>query len=63
MAADEMVGQAQFPTQIAHLVLEQFAQRFDQLQIHPVGQTADIMVALIVTDGPPVKLTLSITSG
>jgi hypothetical protein len=36
------------PTQrpAAHLVLEQFAQRLDQLQLHEVGQSADIVVAL-----------------
>ncbi|MNX96311.1 hypothetical protein D3C86_1286230 [compost metagenome] len=46
MASDEGVGQAQFAAQGADLVLEQFAQRLDQLQLHEVRQAADIVVAL-----------------
>uniref|UniRef100_A0A0N4ZGT3 NAD-specific glutamate dehydrogenase n=1 Tax=Parastrongyloides trichosuri TaxID=131310 RepID=A0A0N4ZGT3_PARTI len=46
MAADEGVGQAQFPAQYAHFVLEQFAQGLDQLQLHEVRQAADVVVAL-----------------
>ena len=30
----------------AHLVLEQVAQRLDQLEVHVVGQAADVVVAL-----------------
>src|SRR3546814_17479195 len=45
MAADERLGQAKFATQLAHLVLEQFAQRLDELHLHPLGQAADIVVA------------------
>jgi hypothetical protein len=30
----------------AHLVLEQLAQRLDQRQVHPLGQAADVVVAL-----------------
>jgi hypothetical protein len=29
-----------------HLVLEQLAQRLDQLHAHPLGQPADVVVAL-----------------
>ena len=52
MAADEAVGQAQLAAQGADLVLEQFAQRFDQLQPHLLGQAADIVVALDGDRGP-----------
>ena len=40
------LGQAQLAAELAHLVLEQFAQRLDQLHVHPLGQAADIVVAL-----------------
>ena len=63
MAADDRLGQAELAAERADLVLEQLAQRLDQLHVHPLGQAADIVVALDRTRGPPVKLTLSITSG
>ena len=44
--ADERLGQAELAAELAHLVLEQFAQRLDQLHVHPLGQAADIVVAL-----------------
>jgi hypothetical protein len=44
MAADEDFGQAEFAPQHAHLVLEQFAQGFDQLRVHARRQAADIVV-------------------
>ena len=46
MAADEGLGQAELAAEHADLVLEQFAQRLDQLHVHPLGQAADIVVAL-----------------
>ena len=46
VAADERLGQAELAAELAHLVLEQFAQRLDQLHVHPLGQAADIVVAL-----------------
>ena len=46
MAADERIGQAEFAAERAHLVLEQFAQRLDQLEVHALGQSADIVVRL-----------------
>ena len=46
MAPDEMLGQAQLAAQRAHLVLEQLAQRLDQLQVHALGQAADVVVRL-----------------
>jgi hypothetical protein len=38
--------QAQLATQRADLVLEQLAQRFDQLQAHLLGQAAHVVVRL-----------------
>ena len=46
MAADEDLGQAEFAAEHPHLVLEQFAQRLDQLHVHALGQAADIVVRL-----------------
>jgi hypothetical protein len=64
VAADDVRRQAQLAAQGADLVLEQLAQRLDQLQLHAVGQAADIVVAL---DGDRRAAgeadTLSITSG
>ena len=36
--------QAQFAAKRAHFVLEQFAQRLDELQLHALGQAADIVM-------------------
>ncbi len=44
MAADEHVGQAELAAERADLVLEQFAQRLDELHVHALGQAADIVV-------------------
>ena len=52
MAADELFRQAEFPAKRAHLVLEQFAQRLDQLHPHPLGKPPDIVVALDRHRGP-----------
>ena len=38
--------QAELAAERAHLVLEQFAQRLDQLHVHALGQAADIVVRL-----------------
>ena len=46
MAADQTFRQAQLPPKIAHFILEKLAQRFNQFQLHPVRQTADIMMRL-----------------
>ena len=46
MAADEGFRQAELAAERAHLVLEQFAQRLDQLHVHALGQAADIVVRL-----------------
>ena len=45
MTADEY-GAARARAQNAHLILEQFAQRFDELHAHALGQAADIVVGL-----------------
>ena len=44
--SDQPLGQAQLAAQRAHLVLEQLAQGLDQLQLHALGQAADIVVRL-----------------
>ena len=46
---------------LAHLVLEQAAQRLDQLELHVVGQAADVVVALDL--GAPSTVPDSMTSG
>ena len=46
MTADERLRQAELAAERADLVLEQFAQRLDELHSHPIGQAADIVVAL-----------------
>src|SRR5690606_1175108 len=46
VAVDHVVGQAQLEADLAHLVLEQLTQRLDQLEVHLLGQTADVVVAL-----------------
>jgi hypothetical protein len=46
VAADEALGQAELAAERAHLVLEEFAQRLDQLHVHALGQAADIVVRL-----------------
>src|SRR3546814_17282208 len=46
VATDEDVGEPQFLAEQAHFVLEQLAQGFDKLHVHPLGQPADIVVAL-----------------
>ena len=64
MAADERLRQAQLAAERAHLVLEQFAQRLDQLHLHALRQAADIVMRLDRRPtGRPVTETLSITSG
>src|SRR5215475_5550858 len=44
MAADKRFRQAELTAERAHLVLEQFAQRLDQLHVHALRQAADIVV-------------------
>ena len=46
LAIDDLGGQAELAADLAHLVLEQLAQRLDQLQAHPLRQSADIVMAL-----------------
>ena len=42
----DLVGQAELLAELADLVLEQVAQRFDELQRHVVGQATDVVMAL-----------------
>ena len=46
MAVDEGGRQAELAPEHPHLVLEQFAQRLDQLEAHPLRQPADIVMRL-----------------
>lgn len=46
MTLDKMVRHAELATHSAHLVLEEQTERFAQLEIHLLGQTAHIVVAL-----------------
>ena len=46
VAAYQMLGHAQLPSDGAYFVLEERAQRFAQLQVHFLGQSADVVVAL-----------------
>ncbi len=46
VAVDHVVGQAQLQADLAHFVLEQFAQRLDQFELHVLRQAADVVVRL-----------------
>ena len=48
VAPDDLGGQAELLADEAHLVLEQRAQRLDQLELEVVGQPADVVVRLDV---------------
>src|SRR5579872_1349650 len=46
LAVDDLARQTELAAQLADLVFEQLAQWFDQFELHPIGQAADIMMAL-----------------
>ena len=46
MAGDEMLGHAHLTAHAAHLVLEQPLQGLAELQVHLLGQSAHVVVAL-----------------
>ena len=46
MPPDKGFGQSKLPAERPHLVLEEFAQRLDQLHVHALGQAADIVMRL-----------------
>ena len=46
MTVDEVLGHTQLTAYTANLVLEEPFQRFAELQMHLLGQTAHVMVAL-----------------
>ena len=48
MPPDDVLGQAQHFADLAHFVLEQLAQRLDQLEAQFLGQAADVVVQLDV---------------
>ena len=45
LAPHDLLGQAELLADRAHLVLEQVAQRLDELEVHVVGEPADVVVA------------------
>ena len=45
------LGQAELGADPAHLVLEEHAQRLDQLEVHVLGQAADVVVRLDLRGG------------
>jgi hypothetical protein len=63
VAVDHLGGQAEFQADGAHLVLEQLAQRLDQLELHVLGQAADVVVDLMTCALPVLEPADSITSG
>ena len=46
LAPDQALGQPELGADRAHLVLEQRAQRLDELELEVVGQAADVVVGL-----------------
>ena len=46
LADDELLVESELAADLPHFVLEQLAQRLDQLHAHPLGQAADVVVAL-----------------
>jgi hypothetical protein len=46
VAIDHVVRQAERDAEFAYFVLEQFAQRFEQLEVQLFGQAADVVMAL-----------------
>ncbi len=48
LAPHDLLGQPELLADRAHLVLEQRAQRLDELEVHVVGETADVVVGLDV---------------
>ena len=64
LALDDLVRQAERAADRAHFVLEEEAQRLDQLELHVVGQAADVVMRLDLLRGARVRgVALSITSG
>ena len=52
LAPDQAVGQAELGGYHADLVLEEGAQRLDQVEVEVLGQAADVVVDLIVAASP-----------
>ena len=46
MAIHHLARQTELDAELAHFVLEQLAQRLQQLEVHLLGQAADVVVAL-----------------
>ena len=48
LTVHQVVGQAQLAADRTHLVLEEGAQRFDELELDVLGEPADVVVGLDV---------------
>ena len=53
MPADHLLRQTELAADVAHFVLEQLAQRLDELELMPGLSPPTLWCVLIVTDGPP----------
>jgi hypothetical protein len=62
LATDQLVRETELASDAPHLVLEQLAQRLDQLELHALGRPPTLWCVLIVADGPRTD-TDSMTSG
>jgi hypothetical protein len=63
MAEHHRARQPEREAELAHLVLEQLAQRLEQLQVQRLGQPADVVVRLDVLRLLRLRAADSITSG
>jgi hypothetical protein len=63
MPADHLLRQAELAPDVAHLVLEQLAQRFDQLELHVRLEAAHVVVRLDRRRRAALGATDSMTSG
>ena len=63
MAADDLLRQAQGTPHLAHFVLEQLTQRFHQLELQILGQTAHVVVALDLHRHPLTGLGIDVGTG
>ena len=60
---DELLLEAEVAADAPHFVLEQIAQRLDQLELHPLRQPADVVMALDHDRRADAPTPISITSG
>ena len=55
LALHDVLGQAQHAPELAHFVLEERAQRLDQLKVHLLGQAADVVMRFDLVSGLAVR--------